>query len=71
MKEKLAQEHVEKAFNYSILPGENWNNFPYYSWKMTVFPVLTLLFHPSLPKMWLSHLHKNYISEIRNNRAIR
>ena len=34
MEEKLAQEHLEKGFN-SILPGENWNNFPYYPWKMT------------------------------------
>ena len=65
MKEKLVQEHVGKGFN-SIIPGENWNNFTYYPWKMTVFPVLTLPFHPSLHKMWLSHLHKNYIFEISN-----
>ena len=27
--------------------------------KITVFLVLTLLFHPSLPKIWFSHPHKN------------
>ena len=29
--------------------------------KMTIFLVSSLLFHPSLPKIWLSNLNKNYI----------
>ena len=38
--------------------------------KMTVFPVLTLFFHLSLPKIWLFHPNKNYIFEMSNNTAI-
>ena len=69
MKENLGHEHVERgilSFHGKIgtilaaIPG-----------KMTVFPVLNLLFQPSLPKSWLSHLHKNYNFEISNNSAIR
>ena len=68
MKENLGQEHVKRgllSFQGKIgtillaIPG-----------KMTGFPVLTLLFHPSLPKIWLSHLNENYIFEISDNRAI-
>ena len=45
MEEKLAQENVEKGFN-SILPGENWNNFPYYPWKMTEWNWLRAMMAP-------------------------
>ena len=38
--------------------------------KMTFFTVLTLLFRLFLPKIGLSHPHKNYIFEMSNNRAI-
>ena len=69
MKENLGQEHVKRGG--SILTGKNWNNFPAIPGKMTVFPVLTPFFHPSLPKTWLSHLNKNYIFEISENKAIR
>ena len=34
MKENLGQEHVKAA---SMLPGQNWNNFPDIPGKMTVF----------------------------------
>ena len=67
MKENLGQEHAKGGPLF--FHGKNWNNFPCYPWKMTVFPVLTLLFHPSLPKIWLSHLNKNYIFEVSGNRA--
>ena len=52
----------------SILPG---TIFPAIPGKMTVFLVLTLHFHPSLPKIWLFHLNENYIFEISDNSAIR
>ena len=39
--------------------------------KATVFPVLTLLFHLSLPKIWFSHSNKHYIFQMSNNKAIR
>ena len=69
MKENLGQEHVKRGL--LSFQGKNWNNFPDIpGGKMTVFPVLILLFHPSLPKILLSHLHKNYIFEISNKRAI-
>ena len=69
MKKNLDQEHVKRGLPSfqgkigtisSAIPG-----------KMTVFPVLTLLFHPSFPKIWLSHLNKNYIFEISDNKTIR
>ena len=68
MKENLGHGHVERellSFQRKI------SNFSCYPWKKTGFPVLTLLFHLSLHKIWLSHLHKNYICEISNNRGIR
>ena len=68
LKGNLDQEHV-KGGNPSF-QGKNWNNFFAIPEKMTVFPVLSLLFNPSLPKIWLPHLNKNYIFEIRDNRAI-
>ena len=50
--------------------GKNWNIFPDIPRKMTVIPVLSLLFHPFLPKNWFPYLNKNYIFEISDNRAI-
>ena len=63
MKNNLGQEHVKRE-------GKIRKTAPDFPGKMTVFPVLTLLFHLSLPKIWLSYSHKNYISEMSNNRAI-
>ena len=59
MKENLDQEHVKGGFQDKI--GKIASDFP---GKMTVFSVLTLLFHLSLPEICLSHPHKNYISEM-------
>ena len=67
-KENLGQEHVKGGL--LSFQGKIGTISPDSPGKMTVFPVLTLLFDPSLPKIWLSHLNKNYISEINNNRAI-
>ena len=69
MKENLGQEHVERGL--LSFKDKSWNNFNCYSLKNDSFSVLTLLFHPSLPKIWLFHLHKNYIFEISNNKATR
>ena len=68
MKENLGQEHVERGL--LSFQGKNGTIFPAIPGEMTVFPVLTLHFHLSLPKIWLSHPHKNYIFEIINNRDI-
>ena len=38
--------------------------------KLGNFPVLALFFHLSLPKLWLTHSHKNYIFEAIKHRAI-
>ena len=38
--------------------------------KLGIFPVLALYFHLSLPKIWLTHRHKNYIFETIKDRAI-
>ena len=69
MKMNLGQESVKRGFYPSRAKiGTIYHDIPE---KMTVFLVLTLFFHPSLPKIWLSHLHEIYIFEISNNRAIR
>ena len=68
MKENLGQERLKRGFFPSkakleqllLISLEN-DSF---------FPVLTLLFHLYLPKIWLSNLHKSYIFEMSNNRAI-
>ena len=64
MKENFGQEHVKKG--PLSFQGKNRNNFPAIPGKMTVFPVLALLFHPSLPPK-----QNQYIFEISDNRAIR
>ena len=51
----------------AILPGQNWNNCPWFPWKNYSFPVLVLLFHLSFPKIWHSHLYKIYIFGLSNN----
>ena len=69
MKENLGQEHVKRG--PLSFQGKIETIFPEIPEKMTVFSVLTLLFHPSLPKIWLYHLNKNYIFEISDNSAVR
>ena len=62
MKENLGQEHVKMGIlSFQGKIGKIAFDFP---GKMTFFPVLTLLFHLSLPKIWLSHPHKSYIYEM-------
>ena len=69
MKDNLGQECVKgELLSFQGKIETISSDFP---GKMTVFPVLTLLFHLSLPKIWLSHPNKNYIFEMSNNRAIR
>ena len=69
MKENLGQEHVKGG--HLSFQGKIGTIFPAIPGKNDSCPVLALLFHSSLPKIWLSHLNKNYIFEISNNRAIR
>ena len=38
--------------------------------KLSIFPVLFLFFHLSLPTIWQAHPHKNYILKINNDRSI-
>ena len=58
MKENLGQEQVKRGLlSFQGHIGTIFNDIP---GKMTVFPVLTLLFHPSLLKIWLSQLKKLY-----------
>ena len=68
MKENLGQKHVKREL--LSFQGKIGKIAPDFPGKMTVFLVLTLLFYLSLPKLWLFHPHKNYISEMSNNRAI-
>ena len=69
MKKNLDQEHVKRGL--LIFQGKIRKIVPDFPGKNdSFFPVLTLLFHLSLPKIQLSHLHKNYLSEMSNNRAI-
>ena len=65
MKENLGQEHVKRG--PLSFQGKIGTIFLAIPGKITVFPVLTLLFYQSLPKIWLSHLNKNYIFEISDN----
>ena len=38
--------------------------------KLGIFPVFSLFFHLSLPKIWKAHPHKNYIFKINKDRSI-
>ena len=67
LKENLSQKHVKRRF--LSLQGKIRKIASHFPGKMTIFLVLTLLFHLSLPIIWLSHPHKNYISKMSNNRA--
>ena len=69
MKDNLSQRCVDGGL--LSFQGKIGTIAPDFPGKMTVFPVLTLFFRLSLPKIWLSHSHKNYIFEMSNNRAIR
>ena len=71
MKDNLGQECVkERLLSFQGKTGTIAPDFPE---KMTVFPVLTLLSHPSLPKVWLSHPQKLifFIFVLSSNRDIR
>ena len=66
MKDNLGQECVEGGGVLSLQGkvGTIALDFPR---KMTVFPVLTLLFRQSLPKLWLFHPHKHFSLETFDN----
>ena len=68
IKGTLGQERVKRGLLF--FPGKNWNEFPCYPWKTESFSSFDPIFHPSLPKIWLSHPSKNYIFVISDNRAI-
>ena len=68
IKGNLGKEHVKKGFYPSR--AKIGTIFPTIPEKMTVFLVLSLLFHKFLPKIWLSHRNETYIFEISDNRAI-
>ena len=68
MKGNLGQECVKGGL--LSFQGEIVTITPDFPGKMTVFSVLTLRFHLSLPKIWHYHSHKNYIFEMSNNKAI-
>ena len=59
MKYNLGQECVKGGL--LSFQGKIGTIVPDFPGKMTVFPVLTLLFHLSLPKIRLSHPHKNIL----------
>ena len=68
MNDNLDQECVKGVLlSFQAKLGPTAADFP---GKITVFPVVTLLLHLSLNKIWLSHPHKNYIVEMSNNRSI-
>ena len=68
MKDNLGEECVKGGL--LSFQGKSGTTVSDFSGKMTVFPVWTLLFCLSLPKIWLSHKHKNYIFEMSSNRSI-
>ena len=45
-------------------------NSPSKPWETEHFPVFSLFFHLSLPKIWQVHPHKNHIFKINNDRSI-
>ena len=65
MKENLGQEHVKRG--PLSFQGKLGTIFLAIPGKRTVFFCFDPIFHPSLPKIWLSHLNKNYIFEICDN----
>ena len=67
MKDNLGQDCVKVGL--LSFHGKTETITPDFPGEMTVFPVLTLLFHLSLPKIWFSHPNKNYIFKMSNNRA--
>ena len=68
MKGNLGNDYVKGGLlSFQDKIGTITPNFPE---EMTVFPVLDLLFHLSLHKILHFHPHKNYMFEMRNNRAI-
>ena len=69
MKDKLGQECVKGMF--LSIQGKIETIASDFPGKLTVFPVLTIIFHLCLPKIWLSHPNKNYVFELSNNRPIR
>ena len=74
MKDNLDQECVKGGGGASILPGQKWTiatRLIFLEKKDGLFSVVTLLFRLSLPKIWLSHPHKNNIFEMSDNRVIR
>ena len=38
--------------------------------KLSIFPVLSLFFHLSFPKIWQAYSHKNFIFDINKGRSI-
>ena len=68
-KGNLGQECVKRGLLFFHgKTGKIASDFPM---KNDSFPVLALLFHLSLPKIWHSHLHKIYIFRLSNNWPIR
>ena len=62
MKGNLGQECVKRGLlSYQ---GKADTIDPDFLGKMTVFSVLVLLFHLSLPKIWSSYSCRNYIFEV-------
>ena len=39
-------------------------------WKLGNFPVLSIFFQLSLPRIWLTHTNRNYIFETMKDRTI-
>ena len=67
MKDNFCQECVKGGL---YLSRANLKQLPLISLEKCFFPVLTLLLHLSLHKIWLSEPHKNYSFEMSDNRAI-
>ena len=67
MKKSLGQEHAKSGLlSFQGKIGKIPPDFP---GKITVIPVLTLLFHLSLPKIWLLTHTKITFLKWKNNRA--
>ena len=68
-KGNLGQECVKRGL--LSFQGKIGTIVPDFPGKMTVFPVLALLFYLSLPKILHSHPYKIYIFGLNNNCSIR